>query len=60
MDELGDLVPFAIVAAYLFARFFRRKTPGTTAPAPRVQTKRASTAGPTPFEQLLALSLIHI
>lgn len=54
VDSLGDLIPFAIAAAYLFLKFASRKKPGTAAPAPAPRRQARSTAGPTPFEQLLA------
>ena len=56
MDSLGDLLPFLAAAVYLALKFRRR--PERSRPAPsRPQPARAaspSTAGPTPFEQLLA------
>jgi hypothetical protein len=55
VDSLGALIPFALAAAYLFARFAGRKRPETAAKSPRpTQRTAGSTAGPTPFEQLLA------
>ena len=55
MDSLGDLIPFALAAVYLFLKFARRR-PRPAAPPPRATKPRAapSTTGPTPFEQLLA------
>ena len=55
VDSLGDLIPFAFAAAYLFFKFAgrRRGTQAKARPAsPAARTR--SVSGPTPFEQLLA------
>ncbi len=56
MDSLGDLLPFLVAAGYLALKFRRRPERDRTAPVATRAARPASagTAGPTPFEQLLA------
>lgn len=56
VDSFADLIPVAVVLGYLFLKFAGRsqRPEAPTAPRRTVRPAGRGTAGPTPFEQLLA------
>ncbi len=56
VDSFADLIPVAVVLGYLFLKFAGRSARPEAPPPPRPAARPAglTTAGPTPFEQLLA------